>query len=144
MRLQKASPLRRQHDRFEKSDQDSALVPARGSVRDSLLSEDSDHLIRAALLVFAAPCLGPRQAPTMGQDQCSCPELPADTGDELFGPGDTAQLVFRRAAAQGALQDALVARGAELKFSADTVLSQLVGQCFTQYAPQQHPLLYTS
>ena len=72
----------------------------------------------------------------MGQDQCSCPELPADSGAELFGPGDDALLVFRQAATQGALQDALVGRGAELNFSPDTVLSQLVGQCFTQCAPR--------
>ena len=72
----------------------------------------------------------------MGQDQCSCPELPADSDDELFGPGDDALLVFRRAAAQGALRDALAGRAAELSFSPDTVLSQLVGQCFTQCAPQ--------
>ncbi len=77
----------------------------------------------------------------MEQNQCSCPELPADCGDELFGPGDDALLVFRRAAVQGALRDALAGRAAELRFSADTVLSQLVGQCFTQCASRHLPLL---
>lgn len=124
------------------SDQDLCSVPANKSVSKPLAVQSSFSNLKRCRTASSYGAAPRAVAPAMEQDQCSCPELPADSGDELFGPGDDALLVFRRAAAQGALRDALAGRAAELSFSADTVLSQLVGQCFTQCAPQRPSLCF--
>lgn len=69
----------------------------------------------------------------MEHEQAQCPELPASEGGDGFTLADEAMALFRRAEG-GALRQALAARATELKFSPDTVLSQLLAQCFTQCA----------
>jgi hypothetical protein len=69
----------------------------------------------------------------MEHERALC-ERPASEGSRTDEQplSDEAPVLLQRAAAPGALRDAIAARAAESNFSTDTVLSQLLAQCLVQ------------